>query len=150
MLDFNRSNWVACKDMGEVRVKVTFVNSFDDMLIRRGSLNPNKLRVYETTGLIDTGAVRTVLPMRIVEQLGLEITGQELAQYADGREESVGVTEPVIIRLEGRQTTESALVTGNDVLIGQTVLEALDLLVDCKNRCLIPNPRHPKSPVFRI
>ena len=66
MLDFNCSNWVACKDMGEVRVKVTFVNYLDEMLIKRGSLNPNKLRVYETTGLVDTGAVRTVLPMRIV------------------------------------------------------------------------------------
>lgn len=40
------------------------------------------------------------------------------------------MTEPVIIELEGRETTEATLVTGDTVLIGQTVLETLDLLVD--------------------
>lgn len=56
----------------------------------------------------------------------------------------------MIIELEGRETTEAALVTGDEVLIGQTVLETLDLLVDCKNQRLIPNPAHPDRPVFRI
>ncbi|MEH2460230.1 hypothetical protein [Nostoc sp.] len=44
------------------------------------------------------------------------------------------MTEPVIIELVGRETTEATLVTGNIVLIGQTVLETLDLLVDCRNQ----------------
>lgn len=60
------------------------------------------------------------------------------------------MTEPVIIEIEGRETTEATLVTGNTVLIGQTVLETLDLLVDCKNQRLIPNPAHPNYPVMRI
>ena len=88
--------------------------------------------------------------MAIVQQLGLRIRGQQLAKYADGREEAVGLTGPVIIEIEGRETTEAALVTGDEVLIGQTVLETLDLLVDCKNQRLIPNPAHPDQPVFRI
>jgi clan AA aspartic protease len=113
-------------------------------------LNPNMLRVYETEALVDTGAVRTVLPMSIVEQLGLRIRGQQIAQYANGSEESIGVTEPVIIELVGRETTEATLVTGNIVLLGQTVLETLDLLVDCRNQRLIPNPEHPNYPVMRI
>ena len=40
--------------------------------------------------------------------------------------------------------------TGNEVLIGQTVLETTDLLVDCKKQKVIPNPAHPDGPVFRI
>ncbi|WP_248277606.1 hypothetical protein [Brasilonema sp. UFV-L1] len=54
------------------------------------------------------------------------------------------------LEIEGRETTESALVAGDEVLIGQTVLESSDLLVDCNNQRLIPNPKNPEYPVFRI
>lgn len=150
ILSFNRSNRVVNESMGEVRVQVKLTNAVDEVLVNRGLLNPNQLRVYETQALVDTGAVRTVLPMEIVEQLGLRIRGQQIAKYADGRQEVIGLTEPVIIELEGRETTEAALVAGDEVLIGQTVLETLDFHVDCKNQRLIPNPAHPEYPVFRI
>lgn len=147
---FNRSSHVVDKSMGEVRVQVKLINAVDEILVNRGLLNPNQLRVCEAQALVDTGAVRTVLPMRIVQQLGLKIRGQQIAKYADGREEAVGLTEPVIIEIEGRETTEVTLVTGDEVLIGQTVLETLDLLVDCKNQRLIPNPAHPDYSVLRV
>ncbi|MGB8702321.1 MAG: retroviral-like aspartic protease family protein, partial [Thermosynechococcaceae cyanobacterium] len=99
---------------------------------------------------VDTGAVRTVLPQTIVKALGLSIRGQQTAQYANGLEEVIDLTGPVIIEIEGRETIESALVTGDRVLIGQTVLETLDFWADCKNRRLVPNPEHPNYPVLRI
>ncbi|PAX53263.1 retroviral-like aspartic protease family protein [Brunnivagina elsteri] len=125
-------------------------NAVDETLVSHGLLNPNQLRVVETEALVDTGAVKMVLPMTIVQELGLRIRGQQTAQYADGREEEIGLTEALIIEIQERETIEAALVTGNEVLIGQTVLKTLDLLVDCKNQCLIPNPKHPNYPVFRI
>jgi hypothetical protein len=70
--------------------------------------------------------------------------------YSHRTEESVGLTEPVIIEIDGRETTEATFVTGNMILIGQTVLEALDLWVDCKNQRLIPNPEHPDHAILRI
>lgn len=85
-----------------------------------------------------------------MQQLSLRIWSQEIAQYADGRQEVVGLTGPVIIELLGCETIEATMVTGDEVLIGQTVLETLDLLVDCKNQCLIPNPAHPDQPVLRV
>jgi clan AA aspartic protease len=136
--------------MGEVRVKVKLTNAIDEELVQRGLLNPNLLRTYEAEALIDTGAVRTVLPEAIVQNLGLRIRGQQTAQYANGTEETVNITGPIIIEIEGRDTIEAALVLGNTVLIGQTVLETLDLLVDCKNQRLIPNPDHPNYPILRI
>lgn len=136
--------------MDAVRVKVKLANAVDEELVQRGLLNPNLLRTYETEALIDTGAVRTVLPEAIVQNLGLRIRGQQTAQYANGTEESVNITGPVIIEIEGRETIEAALVQGDTILIGQTVLETLDLLVDCKNQRLIPNPNHPNYPVLRI
>ncbi|MGV0108030.1 retroviral-like aspartic protease family protein [Nostoc sp. DSM 114160] len=150
MVNLNTSNNASNDSMGAVCIKVKLTNAIDEALVSRGMLNPNMLQVYETEALVDTGAVRTVLPMSIVQQLGLRIRGQQIAQYANRMEESIGVTEPVIIELEGRETTEATLVTGNTVLIGQTVLETLDLLVDCKNQRLIPNPEHPNYPVLRI
>lgn len=52
----------------------------------------------------------------------------------------MGVTEPVKIVCENRQTSVEALFVGDEVLIGQVVLKLLDLLPDCKNKRLIPNP----------
>ena len=136
--------------MGEVRVRVKLTNAVDEELVNRGLLNPNLLRVYEAQALVDSGATRTVIPRSVVQQLGIRIWGQEIAQYADGRQEAVGLTGPVIIELLGRKTIEATLVTGDEVLIGQTVLETLDLLIDCKNQRLIPNPAHPDQLVLRV
>jgi clan AA aspartic protease len=138
------------KNLGAVRVKVKLTNAIDEELVKRGLLNPNLLRVYEAEALIDTGAVRTALPTDIVEHLGLRIRSQEIAKYADGRQETVGLTGPVIVEIEGRETIEAAMVLGDMVLIGQTVLETLDLLVDCKNQRLVPNPENPEIPVLRV
>ena len=110
----------------------------------------DQMRVYETQALVDTGAVRSVLPVQVVQQLGLQIRGQRVAEYADGRRDIVGVTEPLIIEMEHRDTLDEALVLGDEVLIGQTVLEKLDLVVDCATQRLMPNPAHPDQPVSKV
>jgi clan AA aspartic protease len=136
--------------MGEVRTKVRLLNAVDEALKRRNLLKTEEIRTYFANALVDTGAVRSVLPPFVVERLGLAIRGQRVAEYADGRKETVGVTEPLIIEIEGRDTSEEALVLGDEVIIGQTVLEKLDLFVDCINQRLIPNPAHPDQPVSKV
>jgi clan AA aspartic protease len=136
--------------MGEVRVRAKLTNAVDEALVRRGMLKPEQVRSYEADALVDTGAVRVALPAHVVQQLGLALRGQRVAEYADGRKDIVGVTEPLVIEIEGRDTLEEALVVGDEVLIGQTVLEKLDLFVDCVNRRLIPNPAHPDQPVSKV
>lgn len=136
--------------MGEVRARAKLTNAIDEALARRGQLPTNQVRVYETQALVDTGSVRTVLPVHVVQQLGLQIRGQRVAEYADGRRDIVDVTEPLIIELEHRDTLDEALVLGDEVLIGQTVLEKLDLLVDCVAERLVPNPAHPDQPVSKV
>ncbi len=49
-----------------------------------------------------------------------------------------------------RDTVDNALVLGDEGLIGQTVLEKLDWLVDCARRRVIPNPAHPDQPITKI
>jgi hypothetical protein len=112
----------ASQNMGAVRVKVKLTNAIDEGLINRGLLKPNLVRVCEAEALINTGAVRTAIPVEVCEHLGLRIRSQEIAKYADGRQETVGLTGPVIVEIEGRETIEAAMVLGDMVLIGQTVL----------------------------
>ncbi|OLB41981.1 MAG: clan AA aspartic protease [Candidatus Rokubacteria bacterium 13_2_20CM_2_64_8] len=136
--------------MGEVRVKAKLTNAVDEAMVRRGLLKPEEVRTYEAVALVDTGAVRTILPPHVVARLGLAARGQRMAEYADGRKEAVSVTEPLVLELEGRDTLDEALVLGDEVLIGQTVLEKLDLFVDCQRRRLVANPAHPDQPVTKV
>ena len=136
--------------MGEVRVRAKLINAVDEALVRRGMLQPEQVRTYEADALVDTGAVRTILPQHVVDRLGLAVRGQRVAEYADGRKEAGNVTEPLVVDLEGRDTLEEALVLGDEVLIGQTVLEKLDLFVDCQRQRLVPNPAHPDQPVTKV
>lgn len=136
--------------MGEVRVQVKLTNAVDQALARRGLLPSAQIRTYEADALVDTGAVRCVLPPYVVQRLGLEVVGQRVAEYADGRLEAVGLTEPFTLEVLQREELEDAMVLGDEVQIGQTALEKLDLLVDCANQRLIPNPAHPDQPVSKV
>ncbi|MEK6303019.1 MAG: clan AA aspartic protease [Acidobacteriota bacterium] len=141
---------IAREEMGEVRTAVTLTNATDQALVRRGTLSQEEVHSYKADALVDTGAVRTVLPSHVVQQLGLAIVENQAVEYADGRNEVVGLTEAIDIKIDGRRTFDEALVLGDEVIIGQTVLEKLDLLVDCKTRRLVPNPAHPDQPVSKV
>jgi clan AA aspartic protease len=136
--------------MGEVRVKVELTNEGDEIMVRRGLLTPDKIRTYEADALVDTGAVRSVLPVYVVEKLGLALVRKSRATYANDVTENIDVTEVVGIELLTRRTTEETLVLGSEVIIGQTVLESLDLMVDCVSRRVIGNPAHPDQPIIKI
>jgi hypothetical protein len=60
------------RPMGEVRVKVQLRNTFDQMRSRRGEIPSDQIRVYEAEAVVDTGAVSSVIPPFVVEQLGLD------------------------------------------------------------------------------
>jgi len=139
--------------MGQIRETVRLTNAVDEALLRRRTIDRSQVRSMEVRAVVDTGAVRSTLPVPIAEKLGLRIRGQRVAKdarYADGRNESVGVTEPLIIECQGRDTMEEALILGDEVLIGQTVLEKLDLLADCAGQRLVPHPDRPNQPVSMV
>ncbi|OGG43512.1 MAG: clan AA aspartic protease [Candidatus Handelsmanbacteria bacterium RIFCSPLOWO2_12_FULL_64_10] len=136
--------------MGEVKVAVKLTNTADMALRRRNLIKPEEVRAVEANALIDTGAVSFVLPSLVAERLGLARPFKQVVRYADGRREEVDLTEPVLVELMGRHTVEEALVLGDEVIIGQTILEKTDLHVDCRERRLLPNPAHPDQPVLKI
>ncbi len=136
--------------MGAIHTKVKLTNAVDEALARRGQLDTANIRVYEAQALVDTGAIASVVPVHVLEQLGLETRGHRVAEYADGRLDVVGISEAIVFEILGRNTLEEALVLGDEVLIGQTVLEKLDLRADCANQRVIPNPAHPDQPVSKV
>ena len=136
--------------MGEVKVRVRLFNATDEGLVRRGALKPEQVRVYETEAVVDTGAVRSILPRHVCDRLGIALVGQRVARHADGREDIVGFTEPVRFEILERDTFDDALVLGDQVLIGQTILEKTDLLVDCRQGKVVPNPAHPDQPINNV
>lgn len=136
--------------MGEVKARVKITNAGDEFLLRRGRLSREEVRSVEVEAVVDTGAVRSVMPRTVMDQLGLMEQHHTQARYADGRNDSGAFTEPATIEILGREVSENFLILGDEVLIGQTALEATDLLVDCARRQVIANPDHPNAPVVRI
>jgi clan AA aspartic protease len=136
--------------MGQVHVRVLLTNYREALLARLGQLDANQVHHYETEALIDTGAVRSAIPAAVADRLGLMRLRRTDAQYADGRVEEVDRTEVFTVEMLGRQTETAAMVLGEHILIGVTVLEELDLMGDCHRNRLVPYQGTPDQPVFRI
>ncbi len=92
--------------MGEVRVRVRLTNAVDEALARRGALQPDRVRTYETEAVVNIGAVRSAVPIQVMQQLGLESVGKRRTPFANDLVEDLDVTEPVGIEIDGRRTTE--------------------------------------------
>ena len=100
--------------MGEVRVKARLTNASDESLARRGQLPGDQVRTYEADAVVDTGAISLAIPVYVMQQLGLMATDRRLVEYADGCKDPVEVTEPVVIKINGRRTSDEALVVGDE------------------------------------
>ena len=130
------------------RVKVRLTNGADEILARQGKLETAQVRSVETDAMVDTGAVRCVIPRELAARLGVMLQAGKTVAYADGRSEVVPFAGPILFDIEGRDTYDDAYVLGDEVLIGQTVLEKMDLLVDCARQRLVP--AHPDGPVNKL
>lgn len=136
--------------MGEIHVTVLLTNGVDAVLAQSGQIAESEIRRYEADAIVDTGAVISVLPVSVVQRLGLVSDRRSVAELADGSKINVEVVDPVRFEIFGRKTSDEAFVLGDEVLIGQTILEKLDLLADARNKCLLPNPDHPDQPVLKL
>ena len=135
--------------MGEIRASVTLENSGDREVVYRGHGVEADVRRTTIEGIVDTGTVSLVIPEEIATELGLRQWGTRTVVYAHERREQRPVTD-VTIEIGDLSTRTEAIVgpAGSEVLIGQLVLEALDLIADCRSRTLAP--RHPERPVLAI
>ena len=126
--------------VGEVRATVELANLFDELRASYGQIKDAEVRRVPLEMLVDTGCSSLLLPEDIVQRLGLRTVDRVQVLYADERTEELPVAEEVRIRVEGRVATVRPVVArpGTEPLLGQLVLEATDLLVDCSNNSLVP------------
>jgi clan AA aspartic protease len=136
--------------MGEVRAQVRLINVADITAVAAGKLDPKGVRSVEANAMVDTGAVRSCVPQPLLDRLGIQPLEHTLVEYANGQKKAVGVAYGIVFDILHRRTSDDALVLGDEVLIGQTLLEKLDLVVDCVNRRVMPNPAHPDVPVNKL
>ncbi len=136
--------------MGEVRVKARLTNPVDETLAQQGKLPPQEIRSIMVDALVDTGAVRSVIPPEVFQKLGVLSSRQRVVEYADGRKETASLTDGIRFEIMERDTIDDAYVLGDEVLIGQTILEKLDLFVDCARNRIVPNPAHPDQAVNKL
>jgi clan AA aspartic protease len=134
--------------MGEVRVKVRLINSADAQAAQAGKLPADQIRSLEADALVDTGAVRSCVPQPLLEQLGLRPFDDVTVELADGRKRQVGIVDGIRFEIMQRRSSDDALILGDEVLIGQTLLEKMDLLVDCSRQRLVP--AHPEGPISKV
>jgi predicted aspartyl protease len=138
------------KAVGKFNIEFEVANFVDLGMVHRGLLAPDKVRRQTVTGVVDPGAAMLVLPQTVVKKLGLRLKGKTRVRFADLRSHERWEAEGAHVELLGRSDTFSAVVEPKrtTALIGAIVLEALDLLVDCRQQRLVP--RDPRGTVFEI
>ena len=136
--------------MGEIVAQVELENPGDRALAQRGYGPESGVRRSNVDAVVDTGAVMLVLPRNVVERLGLETQRTVVVTYADERREERPVAGPVTVRIGNRFMNTDCVVGPplSEPLLGQIVLEALDLIADCTNRTL--TPRFPDYPLLKL
>ena len=135
--------------MGAIVVTVGLENAGDRVAYEQGARAESDIRQTEVKGVVDTGAIALALPQNIAERLGLATRGTAVVTYyADDRKDERPVVGPVTVRVAGRQMSTDAIVVPPfaDVLVGQIVIEFLDLIADCRRRTV--EPRMPDYPLL--
>lgn len=107
-------------------------------------------RSLEVDATVDTGATILALPIELIEQLGLQKFKDVQVRYADHRTATRSVYGVVTLEIQGRVGHFDVLAEGRgtEPLIGQTVLQELDLVVNPKSRTVVPNPDSPDLPTL--
>ncbi|MCX7967662.1 MAG: retroviral-like aspartic protease family protein [Armatimonadetes bacterium] len=140
------------KVMGRVTVRVTLQNYDDWRAAQLGQISPEQIRTVEVDGLVDTGATLLVIPKSIADRLGVPEVRRTTVRYADQRVAEKPVVGPLRVTVCNRAALFEAVVEEqlNEPLIGQIVLESLDLVVSPRELTLMPNPRSPDLPMIDI
>lgn len=138
--------------MGEIKVKIELENAVDKYLYIEKKIKETKIRRYHMGAIVDIGAVMLALPQDVVEELGLQIQRTVVVTYADERKDERHVAGPVTIKIGKRFMNTDCIVgpPSSEALIGQVIMEELDLIADCLKQTLAPRPESPIYPSLKM
>lgn len=138
--------------MGEIKVKIELENAADRYWFLEKKIKENEIRNYQLEAVVDTGAVMLMLPQDVVEDIGLKVERTVVVSYANEEREERPVAGPVTVRI-GKRFMNTDCIVGPplcEALIGQVILEELDLIPDCQNQTLSPRPESPIYPSLKM
>lgn len=138
--------------MGEVMVTAQLRNVVDVGLAERGYIRKEEIPISMRRCLIDSGAVMIMLPEDEADKLDLMRGDKVIVSYADERKEELPTGRGLEITLNGRTMVTDCIIGPPlcEPLIGQIVLEELDLLIDCSQKRLIPRPESPNRQLLKL
>ena len=126
--------------MGTVYARIQLSNAL------RPDLSP-----IEVDALVDSGAINLCIPQALRAQMGFEASDDHrIVELADGSNQEVEVVEPVRVYFQGRRTTTTAMVIGNEVLLGAIPMQDMDVLIDPRNERLILPPDRPNFALSKV
>ena len=111
--------------------------------------NPFLKRGMEVRALVDSGAVFMIVPEHVALQLGfdLEEVGTREVTLADGTHRAVPMVGPMRVSFGDRYCDLSALVFGDEPLMGAVPMEMMDLVLHPATQTLTVNPASPYVPM---
>ena len=133
--------------MGSVKAKIKLTNYGDLYAFKNSLIDEQKIRTDEITALVDTGATMLVIGEDVAERLGIE--KEVFIKYADDSMHRHYKGKGILIEIDDRDCVTDCVILerGIEPLLGQIPLEEMDLIVDCANKRLIPNPESPDGKV---
>ncbi len=126
------------------------MGAINTTIILTNPANPSKTHTMDA--LVDTGAVVLALPRDVVDFLGFDIFDQAVATLAPGETTSLDVAGAVEVEVSGRRMRTDCFVLppAGEALIGQIVLERLDLIADCNQGTVYPRDGSSPYPVLNL
>jgi clan AA aspartic protease len=119
--------------------------TYADLLVE----NPFLKRQIPVRALVDSGAVFMIVPEHVALQLGFDSTEVSTREVvlADGSRKAVPMIGPLRIHFGDRYCDLSALVFGDEPLMGAVPLEMMDLVLHPATQSLTVNPESPYIPL---
>ena len=114
--------------------------------IRLANFGRDDLEEIDANALVDSGAAELCIPQHIANQLRLKQLEEREVRIANGDRMLVPYVGGVRVEVFGRQTVTSAVVIGDQVLLGAIPMEAMDLVIHPRSLTLMPNPDSPNVP----
>jgi clan AA aspartic protease len=114
--------------------------------IRLANFGRDDIEEIDANALVDSGAAELCIPQHIANQLQLKQLEEREVRIANGDRMLVPYVGGVRVAVFGRQTVTSAVVIGDQVLLGAIPMEAMDLVIHPRSLTLMPNPDSPNVP----
>ena len=135
--------------MGEVKTKIKLTNFVDLRNYENGLIPKNEVHFTEVEMLVDTGATMLTISEDVAKKIGIKKEKEILVSLADESIHKHFKGRGILVEIGDRDCVTDCVILerGTQSLLGQIPLEEMDLVVDCRNNTLIPNPKSYKGRV---